>query len=161
MKSACTCRPPAAKVLLMIVIGAPSRPVATPPASRTSRMPGATSHGETFMCVYRSMRPHAAYASPSAALPVMRMPCTSGKIRSISSSCRDPITSSYPRSILMTDENTSGLSEAAIGSELQNAPPPAIAQKPSPCTASYVRPMTGSPSRQSATFVHQNGKPIA
>ncbi len=50
MKSACTAGPPATNCDVMIVIGAPSRVVAMPPASRTSRMPAATSHGDTVRC---------------------------------------------------------------------------------------------------------------
>src|SRR5439155_17326113 len=52
----------------------PARSVTTPPASRMSRMPAATSHGASSSSQNASKRPHATSARSSAAEPARRMP---------------------------------------------------------------------------------------
>ena len=71
---ACITGFPTTSPVWAIRAGAPSRSVTTPPASRTSRMPAAMSHGASVSSQNASKRPHATSARSSAAEPGRRMP---------------------------------------------------------------------------------------
>ena len=82
---------PATSAPCATVHGAPSRSVTMPPASRTSSMPAAMSHGARLSSQKASKRPQATSARSSAAAPARRMPdvarMTRGELAQIASRC--------------------------------------------------------------------------